>query len=296
MSAEAIARALGGLRAGGSWLAPCPAHEDSTPSLALRDGAGGRILVHCHSGCGQRAVIDALRARGLWGANESVSPSWQQRSKPDRAGPNPDDAKREGALAIWRSAKPAAGTLFEVYLAARGIRLPAPDALRFHAALKHPSGGAWPAMVALVTRGGDGLPLAIHRTFLSADGSSKAPVNPQKMMLGACRGGVVRLAESGAPLLVGEGLETCLSGMQTSGHAAWAALSTSGMRALDVPRDIRDIVILADGDGAGEAAALDCGRRWQREGRRVRIARPPKGTDFNDLLMDRGPCVERGAP
>lgn len=28
----------------------------------------------------------------------------------------------------------------------------------------------------------------------------------------------------------------------------------------------------------------DCARRWLREGRRVRIARPPQGMDFNDLL------------
>ena len=49
-------------------------------------------------------------------------------------------------------------------------------------------------MVALVTRGIDDVPLAIHRTFLARDGFGKAPVNPQKMMLGPCRGGAVRLA------------------------------------------------------------------------------------------------------
>ena len=93
----------------------------------------------------------------------------------------------------WRSgahARPAAATLVETYLAARGINLPLPDALRFHAGLKHPSGDIWPAMVALVTNGVDATPLAIHRTFLARDGSGKAPVDPQKMMLGPCRGGV----------------------------------------------------------------------------------------------------------
>jgi 5S rRNA maturation endonuclease (ribonuclease M5) len=29
-------------------------------------GDDGRVLVHCHGGCTQEAVIDALRARGLW--------------------------------------------------------------------------------------------------------------------------------------------------------------------------------------------------------------------------------------
>lgn len=48
-------------------------------------------------------------------------------------------------------------------------------------------------MVGLVTRGSDDTPLGIHRTFLARNGGGKAPVDPQKMMLGPCRGGAVRL-------------------------------------------------------------------------------------------------------
>jgi hypothetical protein len=296
MSAQSVARALGGKKVGTSWLALCPAHEDRLkPSLALRDGGDGRVLVRCHAGCDQRAVIAALRARGLWGVNGSASPSWQQRPRSNGAGPDPDDGKHRSALAIWRAALPAPGTLVEVYLAARGIHLPATPALRFSPALKHPSGTVWPTMLALVTNGADGTPLAIHRTFLAHDGSGKAPVEPAKMMLGACCGGVVRLAESGSPLLIAEGIETALSGIQMSGHAAWAALSTSGLRALDLPADVRDVIILADGDEAGEAAALACGRRWTQEGRRVRIARPPRFSDFNDVLLHRASRIEKDA-
>ncbi len=65
MTAEAIARQLGGRRCGASWLARCPAHEDHTPSLGLRDAAG-RVLVRCYAGCQQGDVLDALRSRGLW--------------------------------------------------------------------------------------------------------------------------------------------------------------------------------------------------------------------------------------
>jgi putative DNA primase/helicase len=38
MSAEAIAKALGGRKAGGAWMAHCPAHDDREPSLTIRDG------------------------------------------------------------------------------------------------------------------------------------------------------------------------------------------------------------------------------------------------------------------
>ena len=95
----------------------------------------------------------------------------------------------------------------------------------------------------------------------------------------------MRLGPPGDVLMVGEGIETCLAAMQATGNPAWAALSTSGLRALDLPQDVRDVIVLADGDDPGEAAARDCAWRWKREGRRVRIARPPHGMDFNDLLI-----------
>ena len=150
-------------------------------------------------------------------------------------------------------------------------------------------------MVALVSQGADDKPLAIHRTFLAREGKAKAPVEPAKMMLGPCRGGAVRLAEPGDVLMVGEGIETCLAAMQATGLPAWAALSTSGLRALDLPGCVRDVIVLADGDDPGEAAARDCALRWMRQGRRVRIARPPRGLDFNDMLLGRASSIEDGA-
>ena len=107
------------------------------------------------------------------------------------------------------------------------------------------------------------------------------------MMLGPCRGGAVRLAAAEQGLMVGEGIETCLAAMQATGKPAWAALSTSGLRTLELPTEIREVVVLADGDESGEAAAIDAGRRWKLEGRVVRIARPPTGMDFNDVLLGR---------
>lgn len=169
----------------------------------------------------------------------------------------------------------------------RALQLPTSSALRFTQAAFHPkSHDYWPAMLALVTRGADGVPVAIHRTFLARDGRGKAPVQPQKMMLGPCAGGCVRLAEpkDNLPLMIGEGIETCLAAMQATGNPAWAALSTSGLKTLILPPDVQDVIVLADGDAAGEAAAKACAQRWKQLGRRVRIARPPHGMDFNDLL------------
>ena len=190
-------------------------------------------------------------------------------------------------MLVWKRTEPASGTLVETYLRARGIERPPADVLRFHPALQHPSGERWPAMVALITDSAD-KPTAIHRTFLATDGTGKAPVEPQKMMLGPCRGGAVRLASAGV-LMVGEGIETCLAAMQATATPTWAALSTSGLRSIELPPDIEDVIVLADGDQPGEAAAVAAGRRLRREGHRVRIARPPLGLDFNDVLLGYGP-------
>ena len=215
----------------------------------------------------------------------------------------------EPGVTAWAARTAAPTPLLAARATQTGVGARAVARIRFHTGLKHPTGARWPAMVALDSAGVDDRPLAIHRTFLAYDGSGKAPVDPQKMMLGPCRGGVVRLDDlrgagaadaadadpSGRPLatrsiiggvlMVGEGIETCLAAMQATDHPAWAALSTAGLRALDLPGEVRDVIVLADGDAAGEAAARDCSWRWKRQGRRVRIARPPQGTDFNDMLV-----------
>jgi hypothetical protein len=119
----------------------------------------------------------------------------------------------------------------------------------------------------------------------------KAPVDPQRMMLGPCRGCAVKLAEPGKVLMVGLGIETCLAAMRSRGLPAWAALSTAGLLALDLPRRFRDVIVLADGDEAGRAAARGAALRWKREGRLVRIAHAPQGMDFNDMVLGKVPMV-----
>jgi len=53
-------------RNGKGWVACCPAHADKHPSLSIDEGRDGKVLLHCHAGCTQDEVIDALRDRGLW--------------------------------------------------------------------------------------------------------------------------------------------------------------------------------------------------------------------------------------
>ena len=59
MTIETLISRLDGVRETGSgkYLARCPAHDDRNPSLAIKDGDDGRVLVHCFAGCGTAEVL-----------------------------------------------------------------------------------------------------------------------------------------------------------------------------------------------------------------------------------------------
>jgi putative DNA primase/helicase len=71
MNAAEIARNLRGRKMPSGWMAHCPAHDDRNPSLSLKDSDDGRLLVKCHAGCPQDAVVGALKAKGLWPEREA---------------------------------------------------------------------------------------------------------------------------------------------------------------------------------------------------------------------------------
>jgi hypothetical protein len=68
--ARDIAIALAGKKIGdGAYLCRCPclSHKrgDRNPSLSVRDGDSGRLLLHCFAGDSYDDVAAALRAKGL---------------------------------------------------------------------------------------------------------------------------------------------------------------------------------------------------------------------------------------
>jgi len=61
MTGEKFIEALDGVRKGSqSWMALCPSHNDTSPSLSISAGTDGRILVHCFAGCSIQEICDAL--------------------------------------------------------------------------------------------------------------------------------------------------------------------------------------------------------------------------------------------
>jgi hypothetical protein len=143
-------------------------------------------------------------------------------------------------------------------------------------------------MVAAITEWPSSKIIGIHRTYLKPDGSSKAEVEPNKMILGKVNGGAVRLASLGKKLAIAEGIETALSVQLVTDIPTWAALSATFMEniILPPPNQVPEVIIATDHDMVCINAADRLAARLLRSGYQVEIIKPEQeGWDFNDVMM-----------
>ena len=268
-------------------------------------GAGGGVLdlvIHEHRASDRAGAVRWLEAEGFTdpararenastacremtacGAGEGRATAYRQSSQSSR---------RDSARRLWDSTRPIAGTVAAAYLDVRGVgHVGGSRSLRFHPGITHRDvPGRFAALVAGV-QDMAGAFMGIHRTYLRADGTSKADMGPARLSLGPIGGGAVRLVEpAGDALLVGEGIETTGAAVKVLSWrgGAWAALSTSGLRTVRIPGSIRDLVIAADRDsnGAGQRAAGELAARVEATGRTCEVWMPDRIGDFADELME----------
>ena len=199
----------------------------------------------------------------------------------------------EASRRLFAMAQPIGGTLAEIYLRGRAItRLSGTAALRYHPRCyyrpdEHSPTEIWPAIVASVTDL-DGKQTGAHRTWLSPDGSGKAPVETPRRAMGDLLGHGVRFGVSGEVLVAGEGIETVLSPRQVLPRMPMlAALSAAHLAAILFPATLRRLYVLRDRDPAGDGARDSLIARAESVGIEA-IAVSPVGEDFNDDLRWRG--------
>ena len=132
MDARSLTKELGGRWCGRYGIARCPAHDDRTPSLKVRNDprkADG-IDVHCFTGCPWQNVKADLQRQGLLPqfAAGTVKPKPISPQPPfgnDDAGADDDIVHRlEIALSIWRATTPLKDTLgFKYFTERRGLHI-----------------------------------------------------------------------------------------------------------------------------------------------------------------------------
>jgi hypothetical protein len=257
----------------------CPAHADRDPSLSFTV-RNGLLLFKCFAGCSYGAIVQALTDRRLWPVHLD-----------DAEGPAGHDIVTGPPLALYKFdaelISPEKGVV-ERYLRERGIQVaPLQDVAQHPQALHPPSGRWWPAMVACV-RDVNGHARSLHRTYLSyTHPPVKAPVTPSKLLWPglSVRKCAIHLSPAAPTMLVAEGIETTASAMVILGLPGWSAMSASNLRVVELPDIVREVVIAADNDAPGIAAAIAAAQRFRREGRVVKVVKPKGVGDFNDLLL-----------
>ena len=93
MTAAELTAALKGRWHGSYGSCLCPAHADHTPSLSVRQGDRAPLL-HCHTGCEQVAIIDALKSGGLWPGRAERRDYVPPKRKPDDSAARTEAARR----------------------------------------------------------------------------------------------------------------------------------------------------------------------------------------------------------
>ena len=256
---ERAARAAGAVLQGAELRMPCPVHDSSPETLAIRQGDQAPLW-HCHAGCDPVAVRDGLLAAGIL---------LRRRSRRAAIAPVPPDGRSPPPwlAGAWNRSAPIPDTPADDYLRSRGLFPPWPGELRWDRRRRR--------MLARATLGTD--LRGLHAT--SVPGRERRTYGP-------VRGAAIRLAAmDGGVLAVAEGIETALAYAALTGTPTWAALSGAGMKHLELPDGLRWLAVAADFDGPGLVAAEHLERRARDIGIDVRIDLPSRHrTDWADVL------------
>ncbi|MGD0104320.1 MAG: toprim domain-containing protein [Rhodopila sp.] len=302
--AEAVCRCYlsNGRRHGRYWLAG-DVHNNKGRSLyvCLSGSSAGRGAAGnwTDSATGQHGdLLDLIRLnRGFDSLRATLDEARTflrlPRATPQSHQPPAPAGSPEAARRLWACSHPIAGSMAEVYLRARGIAnatdLPA---LRFHPACWYrPDGEAsrqiWPALIAAITDA-DGAVTGIQRTWLSRDGSDKAPLATPRRALGHLLGNGVRFGLARDALAAGEGVETMLALRMALPELPMIAATSAGhLAALSFPPGLRRLTIARDNDAAGRAAVRRLTDRATAAGIGVRVLTPATN-DFNTDLTRLG--------
>jgi len=253
-------------------------------------GEHGDLLDLIALHCGHRLLSDTFDEARRFLALPRETPSF------DPSAPAAPAGSRKAAQRLFAASDPIAGTLAERYLRGRGIvGIRTERWLRFHPRCWYrPSEedapgtpNAFPALIAAITDD-DGTITGCHRTWLSPEGSGKAPIATPRRAMGDLLGMGVRFGGAGTVMIAGEGLETILSLRIAASHLpAIATLSSAHLSAIRFPPALQRLYVARDRDPAGCQATAKLYERTVDAGIEL-IPLDPHADDFNTDLQRMG--------
>lgn len=218
-------------------------------------GDGFNLLQRLH---GWNFAETADQIRGVLGCGfKRISP---RTSKPQEKQNTGTDAQRTGyARYLWHQSE--AVTLnnpVDRYLKSRTGIAEIPLNVRYKPEMTYRSQDGtnclYPAMIARV-QDADGSTVAVHRTYLTEEGTKADVPNPKQVSGTLPPGSAVRLYIPSEKLGIAEGIETAISAAQRFDVPVWAALSANGLARWIPPPEAKEVIIFGDNDDAGIKAA-----------------------------------------
>jgi DNA primase len=281
-------------RATNAWVGLCPFHNEKTASFYVYDDTQH---FHCF-GCGAHG--DALtwiernerigfkdaakRLTEYAGSAGDFERRFIARAEAYAADPigatlSKDELERmTRARSLWEAAGPTKGTMAEVYLASRGLS-GAHQALRY---LPEPS-----TLLAAVTDTRGAL-RAVQRILLTVDGGNvKREGKSLRLTLGPMGAGAVKFGTIGSTLGIAESVEKAIAARQLFALPVWASLGAARLGKIALPKEVRQVVIFADGDDTGRREADSAAFAYEATGRAVQTMLPPGGKkDWDDITRE----------
>jgi DNA primase len=282
----------------------CCFHSERTPSLEINDAKG---TYHCHGcGAGGDAITFLIKREGMSfrAAIETLSGNtFPTVSEEERARRKTEDERQTAervalARSIWAKAVAAAGTPAEVYARSRGIGGELPPTVRFAMTPRWRNletgevGRDHPAM-ACVLQDVSGAVVGVQCVFLQNGGRQKyermrddgTPAKA-KLTFGVIVGSALRLGPVSDTIVLCEGPEDGLTlAQQLPDRSVWVSCGTALMSRVQLPPEVRSVVLAGDNGNAGVAAVEEARAAFMERGLSVREIFPdPEFKDWNDEL------------
>lgn len=288
------------------YKAECPAHPDRNPSLSIRLGNDGKILLRCFAGCNLRQIMAEIGlpmsilfpgplSSGISGSSVKFSKVQDSINAEDTARA---EAQMKKAVRLYHGGLPLVGSPGGDYLESRGIpaEFAEKNGVRFAPHFPCQVGGKRlysPAIIFPIYKGTPALQLvAVNARFLHPEFDT---FGEKQRTYGKVSFGMFRTngsAETEEVLIAEAPIDTLT--LALVGFPAFAVCGASNIRYFPELMDGKTVICAFDTDkdpSTRERVRTSIRKFQQKHGGRVLWVKPPGGEtkDWNDMLQRYGP-------